>query len=108
VTFTRKEVAVLVVCIAMGVGTTLAIVIRTWEPAVACLVVLQLLTVWLGLTTLRRRPISHASVLDRIEQRLDELSLRVVTESQATARELSDLAEQLRRPDEAHKPADKT
>ena len=107
-TFTRKEVAVLVVCIAMGVGTTLAIVIRTWEPAVACLVVLQLLTVGLGLTILRRRPVSHASVLDRIEQRLDELSLRVVTESQATARELSDLAEQLRRPGDAPKPSGET
>ena len=93
--FTRKETAVLGLCVAMAVGILLAIIWRTWEPAVACLAVLQIITVWLGLTILRRRPISHSSVLNRIEQRLDELSLRVVTESQATSRELSGLTEQL-------------
>lgn len=94
-TNSRKEQAILAVCFAMVAGVVVAIVVRSWEPAVACLVILQIVTVWLGLTILRRRPVSHSSALDRIEQRLDELSLRVVTESQATSRELSGLTEQL-------------
>jgi uncharacterized membrane protein len=98
--FSRKEQAIIGVCTVMALGVGVAIAIRSWEPAVACLVVLQIVTVWLGLTILRRRPVSHSSALDRIEQRLDELSLRIVTESQATSRELTGLTEQLRAADE--------
>jgi hypothetical protein len=104
--FSRKEAAVLGLCAVMAAGIVAAITDRTWEPAVACLAILQILAIWLGLTILRSRPVSYASALSRIDQRLDELAMRVVTESQATSRELSGLTEQLRQQDPGDAPVD--
>jgi len=70
--------------------------------AFAALILLVLLTVVLQLQVLRRIDLRQQS-LDRLEQKLDVVARRVVTEAEATGRELGgridDLAAELRRQD---------
>lgn len=68
--------------------------------AVAALILLAMVSILLHLWVLRRVALRQQS-LDRIEQKLDVVARRVVTESEATARELGErldgLAEEIRR-----------
>jgi hypothetical protein len=69
------------------------------DGSLAALIVLALLVVALQLQALRRIDLRQRS-LDRLEQKLDVVARRVVTEAEATGRELGgridELAEQLR------------
>ena len=71
------------------------------DGALAALLVLALLVVALQLQALRRIDLRQRS-LDRLEQKLDVVARRVVTEAEATARELGgridQLTEELRHP----------
>jgi hypothetical protein len=82
---------------AAGIGSAFAGFI---EGAIAAVTLLVLLTVALQLQVLRRIEVRQRS-LDRIEQKLDVVARRVVTEAEATGRELGgridDLAAELRR-----------
>jgi hypothetical protein len=68
--------------------------------ALAALILLALLAIALQLQALRRVELRQQS-LDRLEQKLDAVARRVVTEAEATGRELGgridDLAAELRR-----------
>ena len=70
------------------------------EGTLAALIVLVLLAIALQLQALRRIELRQRS-LDRLEQKLDVVARRVVTEAEATARELGgrldELAADLRR-----------
>jgi hypothetical protein len=70
------------------------------EYALAALILLVLLTIALQLQALRRVELRQQG-LDRLEQKLDAVARRVVTEAQAAGRELGgridELAAELRR-----------
>lgn len=82
---------------AAGVGAALTGFV---EGAIAALVLLALLVVALQLQALRRIDLRQRS-LDRLEQKLDVVARRVVTEAEATGRELGgridELSAELRR-----------
>ena len=73
-----------IVVAAAGVGAAFSDFI---EGALAALILLVLLTVALQLQALRRVEWRQQS-LDRLEQKLDVVARRVVTEAEATGREL--------------------
>jgi len=70
------------------------------EGAIVALILLVLLTIALQLQALRRVQLRQQS-LDRLERKLDVVARRVVTEAEATGRELGgridDLSAELRR-----------
>ena len=82
---------------AAGIGSAFS---GSIESAIAAVILLVLLTVALQLQALRRIEVRQRS-LDRLEQKLDVVARRVVTEAEATGRELGgrldDLAAELRR-----------
>jgi hypothetical protein len=82
---------------AAGIGAALT---GFMEGAVAVLILLVLLTIALQLQALRRVEVRQHS-LDRLEQKLDVVARRVVTEAEATGRELGgridELSAELRR-----------
>lgn len=83
---------------AAGIGAALT---ERFDLALAALTLLVLVAIALQLQALRRIDLRQRS-LDRLEQKLDVVSRRVVTESEATGRELGgridELAAELRRP----------
>ena len=80
-----------------GIGAAFS---ESIEGALAALILLVLLTVALQLQALRRVQVRQQS-LDRLEQKLDVVARRVVTEAEATGRELGgridELSAELRR-----------
>lgn len=82
---------------AVGIGATFLDVVA---GALSALILLVVLTIALQLQALRRIEVRQAS-LDRLEQKLDVVARRVVSEAEATGRELGgridELAEELRR-----------
>ena len=84
---------------AAGIGTALA---GFLAGALAALILLVLVTIVLQLQALERVQLRQRN-LDRLEQKLDVVARRVVTEAEATARELTgrfdDLAAEVRRSD---------
>ena len=72
------------------------------EGAISALILLVVLTIALQLQALRRVQLRQQS-LDRLEQKLDVVARRVVTEAEATGRELrgriDELSAELRRQD---------
>jgi hypothetical protein len=86
-----------VVVTAAGVGSAFT---GFTEGSIAALMLLVLLTIVLQLQVLRRVEVRQRS-LDRLEQKLDVVARRVVTEAEATGRELGgridELSAELRR-----------
>lgn len=77
------------------VGLILAILLDSWHWSIASVGALVVLLAAVVLMTLRRQGTTLGTELERIENKIDHLSVRVVTESQATHRELSGLIEEL-------------
>lgn len=92
---TRKEQAAAAVAGALSVGIVLAIVLESWQWSLAFVSALMLVLAAVILLTMRRHHATRTSDLERIERKIDNLALRVVTESQATHRELGGLIEEL-------------
>lgn len=82
---------------AAGIGSALTGFV---EGAIVALILLVLLAIALQLQALRRVQLRQQS-LDRLERKLDVVARRVVTEAEATGRELGgridDLSAELRR-----------
>ena len=76
---------------AAGIGSAFT---GSIEGAIAAVILLVLLTVALQLQALRRIEVRQRS-LDRLEQKLDVVARRVVTEAEATGRELGGRIDQL-------------
>jgi membrane protein implicated in regulation of membrane protease activity len=92
---TRKEQAAAAVAAALSVGIVLAIVLDSWQWSLAFVSALMLVLAAVILMTMRRHDATRTADLERIERKIDNLALRVVTESQATHRELGGLIEEL-------------
>jgi len=76
---------------AAGIGTALS---GFAEGALAALILLVLVTIVLQLQALERVQLRQQS-LDRLEQKLDVVARRVVTEAEATGRELGGRIDEL-------------
>ncbi len=96
----RKALIAVVATLVAVAGIGAALIGRR-DLALAVLTLLVLVAIALQLQALRRIDLRQRS-LDRLEQKLDVVSRRVVTESEATGRELGgridELAAELRRP----------
>jgi membrane protein implicated in regulation of membrane protease activity len=82
---------------ALAVGLVLAIVLGSWQWSLALVAAMMLVLAAVILMTLRRQDATRKADIERIENKIDHLAVRVVTESQATHRELSGLIEELDR-----------
>lgn len=92
---TRRESIAAGVAAGISVALVLASVFGTWRVS---FLLLGALIAWGGLVTmlaLRRQDRLRASALERLERKVDNLALRVVTESEAMHRELGGLLEDL-------------
>ncbi len=92
---TRRETAAAAAVGMVAVGLTLALLLDTWRWSIAFVGALVVLLSAVVLMTLRRQGAALGADLERIENKIDNLAVRVVTESQATHRELSGLIEEL-------------
>ena len=93
--FTPKEKAAAVATGVLAVGLALAILLDSWRWSLAFVGALVVLLSGVVLMALRRQDTTLGTDLERIENKIDNLAVRVVTESQATHRELSGLIEEL-------------
>lgn len=91
-----KEVLVALVSVALALGGGWAIMIDSARGALAALLGLALMCVALLIMALRRVAMRQA-LLHRIENKIDSLARRVVTESEASTRELSGHIDELAR-----------
>jgi Flp pilus assembly protein TadB len=80
---------------ALGLGIVVAVVVGSWRWSVVLGTALALLIAAVVLLVLRRQEASRAAHLKRLERKIDDLAVRVVTESQATHQELGGLIEEL-------------
>jgi MFS family permease len=92
---TRKEKAAAAAAGMLAVGLLLAILLDSWRWSIAFVAALMVVLAAVVLLTLRRQGATVSADLERIEDKIDHLAVRVVTESQATHRELSGLIEEL-------------
>ncbi len=92
---TRKEKLAAAAAAALAAGLVLALVLDSWRWSVGLLGALVLLVGAVVMLALRRQDTIRTGHLDRIERKVDNLALRVVTESQAMHRELGGLIEEL-------------
>ncbi len=92
---TRRETLAALAVSATAVGLTVAIILDSWQWSMGLVGLLMLLLSGVILRILGRQDAMRAVALERIEHKIDNLALRVVTESQATHRELGGLIEEL-------------
>lgn len=92
---TRKEKVAAAAAAMLVVGLALAVLLDSWRWSIANVGALIVLLSAVILMVLRRQDATLGADLERIETKVDNLSVRVVTESQATHRELSGLIEEL-------------
>ena len=92
---TRKRAVAAVVVASVCAGRALSIALDSWRWSLGLLGALALLLSGIILTAVRRQGATQKAALERIERKIDTLAVRVVTESQATHRELGGLIEEL-------------
>jgi hypothetical protein len=92
---TRRETLAAIAVSATAAGLAVAIFADSWQWSMGFVGVLILLVSGVILRIFGRQDALRAASLERIEHKVDNLALRVVTESQATHRELGGLIEEL-------------
>ena len=92
---TRMEIMAAVAAGLLGTGLLMSILMDSWQWSLGILGALMVLLAAVILLTLRRQDATRSADIERLERKIDNVALRVVTESQATQRELSGLIEQL-------------
>jgi hypothetical protein len=92
---TRREKAAAAATGVLAAGLVVAILLDSWRWSIAVLGALMVLLAAVVLLTLRRQDTTLSADLERIENKIDNLAVRVITESQATHRELGGLIEEL-------------
>jgi hypothetical protein len=95
VNLSGKEMIAAALAVVLAVTAAVALLDDATRFSLAMIDGLLLLLVAIGIAGLRRQSSWHAGQLERIERKIDNLALRVVTESQATHRELGGLIEEL-------------
>lgn len=93
--FGRRELLVAAVAVVITAAGLVALTLGSLRGAIGALLVLMLGSLLLHVLSLRHVALRQKS-LDRIEQKLDVVARRVVTESEATGRELGLQIEALR------------
>jgi len=92
---TRTEIMATVAAGVIGIGLVVAILMDSQRWSLALLGALMVLLAAVILLVMRRQDATRSADLERLERKVDNVALRVVTESQATHRELSGLIKQL-------------
>lgn len=92
---TRKEQLAAALAGALSVAVVVALLLDSWPWSLGLVGALMLLLAGVVLRTLRRQEARGTADLERLERKIDNLALRVVTESQATHKELSGQIEEL-------------
>ncbi len=92
---TRTEYMATAAVGVIGIGLVVAIFMDSWRWSLGLLGALMVVLAAVIILVLRRQDASRSADLERLELKVDNVALRVVTESQATHRELSGLIEQL-------------
>lgn len=92
---TRTEIIATAAAGVIGLALVVAVLMDSWRWSLALLGALLVLLTGVILLVLRRQEATWSADLERLERKVDNVALRVVTESQATHRELSGLIEQL-------------
>lgn len=92
---TPKERVAVSIAAALMVGVVLAVAWSSWRWSFLILAGMVLFSGSLTMLGLRRQDRLRSNALDRIERKIDNLALRLVTESEATHRELGGLIEDL-------------
>ena len=92
---TRTEYMATAAVGVLGIGLVVAILMDSWRWSLGLLGALMVVLAAVILLVLRRQDATRSADLERLERKVDNVALRVVTESQATHRELSGLIEQL-------------
>ena len=92
---TRTEIMAAGAAGLLGIALVTAILMDSWGWSLGILGALMVLLAVAILLALRRQDATRSADLERLERKIDNVALRVVTESQATHRELSGLIEQL-------------
>ena len=92
---TRTKMLAAVAAGALAVALVVALVLGSWRWSLALTAALVVLVGAAVVVVVRRSTATVTADLKRIERKIDHLALRVVTESQATHRELSGLIEEL-------------
>ena len=92
---TRTEIIAAIAVAVIGLALVVAILMDSWRWSLALLGALMVLLAAVILLIMRRQDATRSADLERLERKVDNVALRVVTESQATHRELSGLIEQL-------------
>lgn len=91
----RKEQLAAALAGAASVAVVVALLLDSWPWSLGLIGALMVLLTGIVLMTLRRQEARRKADLERLERKIDNLALRVVTESQATHKELSGLIEEL-------------
>jgi hypothetical protein len=94
-TLTRKEQLAAAVAGVLLADIAVALLLGSWRWSLALVVALIVLLSGVILMALRRQASTMTADLERIETKIDNVAVRVVTESQATHRELAGLIEDL-------------
>lgn len=92
---TRTKLLAAVAAGALAAALVVALVLGSWRWSLALTALLVILVGAAVVLVVRRSTATVTADLERIERKIDHLALRVVTESQATHRELSGLIEEL-------------
>ncbi|MGH3474996.1 MAG: hypothetical protein ACRDOT_08810 [Aeromicrobium sp.] len=92
---TRTEIMAAAAAGLLGIALVTTILMDSWGWSLGILGALMVLLAAVMLLALRRQDATRTADLERLERKIDNVALRVVTESQATHRELSGLIEQL-------------
>jgi hypothetical protein len=92
---TRKELLAAAVAGVLALGLLVAILMDSWRWSLGLLGALMVALAAVITVVLRRQDVARSADLERLERKIDNVAFRVVTESQATHRELSGLIEQL-------------
>lgn len=94
----RKNELIALVVAVLGLLALIAIASDSWRWTLVCVVVLQIVTVALIVEANRGRSgNSDTDALRRIERAIENVSLRTVTEAEATQRELGGRIDELGR-----------
>jgi hypothetical protein len=92
---TRTKMLAAVAVGALAVALLVALILGSWRWSLALTAALVILVGAAVVLVVRRSTATVTAHLERIERKIDHLALRVVTESQATHRELGGLIEEL-------------
>ena len=93
-----KHALIALIVAVLGLIALIAIVSDSWRWTMLCVVALQIVTVALIVGTRRERGVDDgaAAALRRIERAIENVSLRTVTEAEATQRDLGGRIDQIR------------